>query len=279
MKSGTTSLHYYLGEHPQIQKLPAMKETNFFSGPPDAIPYPAGSKRIERLEEYERLFDPAFEVRGEASPCYTLHPRRRGVPERVKELIPDVKLIYVVRDPVARAISQYHFNASVEGEQRTLTEALSDPDPTSLYTCPGFYARQLERYLSHFPQENTLVIDQTDLLTDRAVTMSEIFRFLAVEHAFVSPQLDKEMNTGTELRTYSSYVKVRRRLMTSVPLLHRLPRGARRALRRSAQRVLSQPLAHQPANDDLLCHLRELYAADAGRLRLLTGKAFSTWSV
>src|SRR5664279_2321988 len=133
MKCGTTSLHHYLSEHPEIQKLPRMKETNFFSGPPEGIPYPPGSRRIAHLEEYERLFDDAYEVRGEASPCYTLYPRRKGAPERIKALIPDAKLIYLVRDPVARAVSQYRFSVSVENEHRSLREALSDlSDPYSL---------------------------------------------------------------------------------------------------------------------------------------------------
>ena len=135
---------------------------------------PRGSRRIAHLEEYERLFDDAYEVRGEASPCYTLYPRRKGAPERIKALIRDAKLGLLVRDPVARAVSQYRFSVSVENEHRSLREALSDlSDPYSLYTCPGFYAAQLERYLPHFPQENILVVDQADLHAERQATLRE----------------------------------------------------------------------------------------------------------
>ncbi len=279
MKCGTTSLHHYLGEHPEIQRLPAMKETNFFSGPPDGIPYPRGSKRIEGLDEYEQLFDDTFRARGEASPCYTLYPRRKGVPERIKELVPGVKLIYIVREPVARAVSQYHFSVSVEDERRPLAEALEDlSDPYSLYTCPGFYARQLDRYLAHFPQERILVVDHADLLASREATLSEIFAFLSVEETFASPRFSQEMNTGREQRTYSSLIVWQRRAQAS-RLIQRLPPYVRRSARLALERLVSRPLEAPSLDDDTRARLQELYAGDVARLRELTGKALPGWSV
>src|ERR1017187_4048332 len=206
MKSGTTSLHHYLGQHPEIQ-MPALKEANFFSGPPEGIPYPAGANRVERLADYEKLFDPIFAVRGEASPCYTLYPRRKGVPERIADLIPTAKLIYIVRDPVARLLSQYRFRMSLENERRPLSDALGAfSDQSSLYTCPGFYAAQRERYLRYFPQDRILVVDHADLLADRIATLGGIFAFLQVDRSFNSPQFSEEINTGRERRTYSKFV-------------------------------------------------------------------------
>jgi hypothetical protein len=276
MKCGTTSLHHYLSEHPQIQRLPRMKETNFFSGPPEGIPYPPGLKRIERLDEYEQLFDDAYKVRGEASPCYTLYPLRKGVPERIKEVVPDVKLIYLVRDPVARAVSQYHFSVSVENESRSLREALSDNDPYSLYTSPGLYARQLELYLQHFPQENVLVVDQTDLRTKRQGILQQVFAFLGVDDSFVSSLFDDEFNAGKERRTYSRFVILHRRTQASA---QRLPRGVRRFLRRSIEHIVSRPLESPVLDEDVRLHLQELYAPDVKRLRELTGMSLSSWSI
>jgi hypothetical protein len=284
MKSGTSSLHHYLGEHPQIQKLPAMKETNFFSGPPEGIPYPPGSKRIERLKDYEGLFDSEFEVRGEASPCYALYPRRKGVPERIKDVVPGAKLIYLVRDPIDRAVSHYRFRVAVEDERRSLCEALTDfSDPCSLYTCAGSYAAQLERYLRHFDDKRILVVDHADLLANRQGTLREIFAFLSVDEAFTSSRFDDEANVSKELLTYSYFVVLHRRVQASPILqqlvLQRLSPGRRRALRRSIQRVWSQPLAPPELDDDTRDRLHELYADQVDRLRALTGKTFPTWSV
>lgn len=276
MKAGTTSLHHYLEEHPQIQ-MASMKETNFFSGPPAGVPYPTGHKRIESLEEYERLFDPAFPVRGEASPSYTVFPRRKGVPEAMKEVIPQAKLIYLVRDPVARAISQYQHHVSFENERRPLADALDPSDPFGRYTGPSFYAAQLDRYLQHFPLEQILVVDQAELLANRRAALRQIFEFLAVEESFYSPLFDTEVNTSEELRAYSPFV-VLVRYARSTPL-QRLPRRLRVFLRQSGRRLASQALEKAVLEEGLRARLQELYAADAARLRSLTGEKFSSWSV
>ncbi|MGA7703817.1 MAG: sulfotransferase [Solirubrobacteraceae bacterium] len=278
MKCGTTSVHHYLQEHPEIQ-MPVIKETNFFSGPADGIPYPPGSKRIEDLKTYEQLFDPTYRVRGEASPCYTLYPRRKGTPERISALMPEAKLIYLVRDPVARALSQYHFSVSVEAERRSVHEALKDlSDPNSLYTCPGFYAVQIEQYLHYFRQDQILVVDQADLLARRRDTLQEMFAFLEVDSSFVSPVFDEEKNTGDEQRTYSKFIVLQRRAQAS-PLVHRLPRRLRRFARQSIEKVVSRPLEKPILDDDLQHHLRAVYSSDVTRLRELTGKRFPTWSL
>jgi Sulfotransferase family len=276
MKAGTTSLHHYLDQHPEIQ-MTSVKETNFFSGPANGIPYPTGARRIAQLAEYEQLFDPAFPMRGESSPSYTVYPQRKEVPNRIKDLIPDAKLIYLVRDPVARVVSQYDHYVSYENERRSLEEAIDLSDPYGRYTAPSFYAAQLERYLEHFPSESILVVDQADLLARRQATLREIFGFLAVDESFYSGEFDKEINTGEELRTYSPFVVLVRYARTTP--LQRLPRGFRIFMRQAVRRVVSRPLDRSGLNDGLRSRLQELYAPDVQRLRELTGKTFSTWSV
>ncbi len=276
-KCATTSLHHYLVQHPQIQ-MPAMKETDFFSGPPNGFPYAKGAKRIKSLSEYEKLFDSAIEARGEASPNYTAYPRRPGTAERIREIVPDAKLIYLVRDPIARTVSHYHHRVSTEGEDRSLREALRDlSDPFSPYTSSSFYALQLEQYLEHFPQEQIMVIDQADLLAARQATLREIFAFLSVDDSFISPKFDEEVNTGRERRTYSNFI-VLVRLAQASPL-QRLPRRFRLAMRHAVEGVVSRPLEPPALDEDLRLKLQELYADDVARLRHLTGKTFTTWSV
>jgi hypothetical protein len=258
--------------------MPARKETDFFSGPPNGIPYAAGSKRVARLDEYEQLFDPSFTARGEASPNYTTHPRRTGTAERLKEVVPDAKLIYLVRDPVARTVSHYHHRLSVEGERRSLRDALSDlSDPYSPYICPSLYAMQLDQYLQHFSQERILVVDQADLYARREAVLREIFAFLSVDESFTSPLFEDEVNTGRERRTYSPFIVLVRRAQRSP--LQRLPRNFRVALRRSVEQVVSRPLQEQPLDETVRSRLQEFYTPEVKRLRELTGKTFSTWTV
>jgi len=277
-KCGTTSLHHYLNQHPEIQ-MPAMKETDFFSGPANGFPYARGAKRIKSLGSYERLFDATAPARGEASPNYTDHPRRPGTAERIRATIPEAKLIYLVRDPIARTLSHFHHRVSVEGERRSLSAALSDlTDRYSPYTCPSFYASQLERYLEHFPQEQILVVDQDDLLNDRASALREIFDFLSVDRSFESPRFADEENTSANRRSYSRFIVLVRRARAT-PVWSMLPTGFRRTLRRSLDRIVTQPLEVPTLDDSLRDRLRALYEDDARRLRALTGKAFPSWTV
>jgi hypothetical protein len=274
-KTGTTSLHYYLDQHPDIQ-MSVEKEPNFFSGPENGIPYPAG--RISRLDEYEALFDSAVGVRGEASVGYTNHPRRAGVPERINELVPEAKFIYLVRDPIARAVSQYHYRVAVEGERRSLRAALSDFDPYSVYVAPSRYATQIDLYLAHFPQERMLVLDQVDLLADRRSTLRQIFAFLSVQESVDSSRFDDELNTQSGQRVHPrGYARLRGAV---APVASRwIPGGARQSLRHAVERVLMPAVEPSTLDDDLRARLRELYADEVERLRTLTGKAFSTWSI
>ncbi len=256
----------------------AMKETNFFSGPPNDVPYPPGAKRIKHLAEYERLFDPGFRVRGETSPNYTAYPLRQGTPARIKQVIPDAKLIYLVRDPVARTLSHFHHRVSVAGERRSLAAAFGNlSDPASPYIWPSFYALQLEQYLQYFEQEQILIVDQADLMSSRQATLRRIFAFLSVDDSHTSQEFDKEINTGEERRTYTKFILLIR--WAQATPLQRLPRALRITLRSWFERMVSRPLDAPTLDYDLRIRLQELYAADVNCLREMTGKEFPTWSI
>lgn len=276
-KAGTTSLHYYLDLHPEIQ-MSAVKETHFFAGPAEGRPYELG--RVKTLEAYEALFDPAIPVRGEASPSYASHPFRTGVPERIKELVPEAKFVYSVRDPVERSVSHYRHRVSVGGERRSLQEVLGEcSDPLQLReTCMSLYASQLERYLRLFPPERILVVDQAELLADREAVLRQIFSFLTVEPTFASSQFDAELLKTSERRKYPvGYNHFVRRVVA--PSLRRVPAPMRRSLRRRVEKRLFPPLPEPSLDKALRARLESLYGGEIERLRALTGKDFATWSV
>ncbi|HEY5052510.1 MAG TPA: sulfotransferase [Solirubrobacterales bacterium] len=274
-KAGTTSLHHYLDQHPQVQ-MSSIKEPRFFAGPENGIPYPPD--RVDNLQEYEQLFDPTIEVRGESSTDYAIHPRRQNVPERIKGLVPKAKFIYLVRDPVARTISHYKMRAALMGERRSLNEALSDlSDLHSPYVFPSLYASQLKEYLRHFPQERVLVIDQADLLQDRRPTLRRAFSFLAVDSEIDSLQFEEELLNSQAWRTYpSGYANFIARVVA--PTVRWIPRDFRRSVRRSVERRLWPPL-DTTLDDKLRARLEELYEPEVAHLRALTGEAFATWSI
>ena len=274
-KAGTTSLHHYLYQHPQIQ-MSAVKEPNFFAPPLNPV---NERRRISSVDKYERLFDPTSEVRGEASTPYTEYPFRQGVPERIQELVPGAKFIYLVRDPIVRTVSHYHHLFASEGERRSLQEMLSDlSDPRSPCICASLYALQLELYLRRFPQERVLVVDQAELLTDRRSTLRKVFCFLEVDEEVDSSQFEEEFLRSSERRTYppgfARFVGLH-----VTPRVRWLPRGMRRSLRHSVERLFFPPLETSGLDDGLRAQLQEFYTGEVERLRALTGETFPTWSV
>ncbi|MDX1394802.1 MAG: sulfotransferase domain-containing protein, partial [Gemmatimonadota bacterium] len=108
MNAGTTSLYHYLRLHPEIH-MSTPKELTFFA---DEWNWPRG------LDWYASHFDPSFAVNGEASPLYTTYPECPEIAERIGRNLPDVKLLYLVRDPIARMISQYVTWTSSSRENR-----------------------------------------------------------------------------------------------------------------------------------------------------------------
>lgn len=275
-KAGTTSLHSYLDRHPEIQ-MSATKEPRFFAGPANGIPYPPD--RVWSREEYELLFDSAFELRGEASTDYAAHPRRQGAPERIKELVPEAKFVYLVRDPIARTISHFQMAVALMGERRSLPEALGDlSELRSPYVASSLYGTQLENYLRHFSQERMLVLDQAKLRSERRSTLARVFAFLGVDDGVEIPGLDDELLSNREWRTYSPrYVDVVDRFVA--PPLRWIPQGIRRSVRRSVERFLWPPLEKPSVDGELRARLEALYSPQADRVRALTGEEFSHWSV
>jgi len=182
-KAGTSSLHEILIQHPNIY-LPVQKETKFFQ---DDKLYRKG------IEFYECEFFSGWSGQkaiGEVDPSYLFF---EYVPARLrKELGGDIKLLFMLRDPVKRALSQYYQALRVGSERESFEKAvmamsLGKPDSTlstirRRYITRGFYATQIKRYLEFFPKENMFfILFETDFLKNREVTVARIMDFLGVE--------------------------------------------------------------------------------------------------
>jgi hypothetical protein len=282
-KSGTTSLHDYLDCHPEV----------YMARPNGA---PAGGERIandalpkemrfwwrddwrERLPWYEAHFEVGEPVRGEATPAYSAHPYHAGVPERIRSLVPDVKLVYLVRDPIDRIVSHW-VQQRVDGDRRPLATRLGAPGfEDDSIVCPSRYAMQIERYLKLFAAERILIIDQHDLRHRRRETLRELFGFLGVDRDYWSPRFEREQNTRED-----KYALTR----TGEPLFHRLDRLGRRATpdlwdraRPAARRALSRRVTERPAIEpELRARLESLLAPEVARLRAISGRDFASWSL
>ena len=189
-RAGTTSLYSYLVRHPAVGA-PTHKELHFFD-----MNYEQGVGWYRRHFPAVAPGNRRGTVTGEASPYYLFHP---AVPSRVRETLPEARLIALVRNPIDRAYSQHQlahrhgrdelpFEEAIAAEQSRLDGELErireEPGYQSVshrhhsYLARGLYAEQLERWLSEFPREQLLVIRSEDFFSDPPAVYSDVLRFL-----------------------------------------------------------------------------------------------------
>jgi hypothetical protein len=192
-KCGTSSLFRYLGESPHVE-LPTAKEVHFFDvqfdrGPDwyrAQFPAPASAGVVRRRST----------ITGEASPYYLFHPLAA---RRVKEVLPEVRLLALLRNPVHRAVSHYYHELGNGFEELPLPVALdrererlegeaeriaADPGYEGFnhrhfsYQARGVYADQLAVWRSLFPDDQLLVINSDQLFEDPYPVMERVYDFL-----------------------------------------------------------------------------------------------------
>lgn len=195
MKAGTTSVHRYLSEHPDLF-LPDIKEPNFFwLGDLPRAEIPATMQRHSILDSdvYEALFTPARPGQqiGEASIGYLTSSRAAN---RIAARAPDARFIAILRDPAERAWSHFVFNRERGDEPlEDFEQALAQEEDRRAaglagsfyaYRWHGFYASQLRAYDALFPRERIQVLLYEDLVEDPRRFLESIFEFLGVDTSF-----------------------------------------------------------------------------------------------
>jgi hypothetical protein len=265
-KCGTSGLHHYLGLHPEIA-MSSSKELNFF----------IAERNWDRGPEwYREQFDPRASVRGESSPNYTAYPHHAGVPERMRSLVSDARLIYLVRDPIDRIAAHWVHNYAKRREKGDIAATVMHPNTT--YVLRSQYFMQLRQFLNHFPADRILVLDQADLRHRRQDTLRTVFSFVGVDPGFQDPGFTRERHrTGRKHRATKAGLRMEK--MGTRVFGGKLPRGfwfAERVL--FLRRPIEVPDAsdvHAALSSEVITVLRE----DADRLREFTGRSFDHWSV
>ncbi len=227
-KAGTTALYAYLRRHPHITG-PSWKEVSFFD------------RHWTRGEAWYRgNFPNVLRARGdlvgEASPSYLFHPL---APRRVAELVPNAKLIALVRNPVDRAYSHYHHEVALGREPLSFEDALAAEDGRTrgeeerlaaepgyfsrawwnhTYKARGRYAEQLERWLEVFPREQLLVLPSEELLGEPERAHARLLQFLGAEphrldsYPRVFEREYEAMGPETRVRLAAEFAEPNRRL-------------------------------------------------------------------
>jgi sulfotransferase family protein len=286
-RAATTSMWMYLRTHPELY-LPPNKEIPFFARP----------ERYERgfdwyLEEYFSLAPPDT-LWGTSTPHYMLgHP---GVPvesvvARMHDLVPEIKLIALLRDPIERAFSEYELTVYRELEARTFTEAMREqlaagalerarvaPVKGTTYIAQGEYGRILELYLRRFPRKQLLLVATSELAERPIRTMRGVFEHLGVDPDHVPHNLGQVYHHGGTGRRVSRKAEQELKHHLEEHVWSRIPDAL---LARDAMwefdfwfrhwNTLSEKSDSLQLEPAVRAALEEHFRADAERLRAATG--------
>lgn len=272
-KAGTTSLYRYLDQHPDVY-MPSVKEPHWFSR---VEPNPQrGVRPVTTDAEYLALFKGRENERavGEASPSYLWDV---NAPERIKNCVPEARIIVSLRAPIDRAFSHYLMDMREGWQTKPFYEALREDYLRStkgwgvshLYVELGLYAAQLTRYLECFGHDRVLVIFFEEFVSDVHSTLTSIATFLRIEpsaipvighgvrhNSFAVPRgrLTRRIFHKHELRALSNY----------------LPKNLKTHLR---DKIFLRQAEKPEIGRDAYEFLQSIYRPEVSRLEKLLGRA------
>ena len=175
MKAGTTSLADALSHHPEI----------FITQQKEVHQVHQGEVSESQLQEYQKHFQSEKTRVGSAPQGYskTHLPLVDQVPLNLKKLFPELKLIYIVREPIARMVSHFqeHFSQDQRGHGKLEFHPEINPELWRHWVMTSSYGFQIDRFLEHFDERQLLVLRLEDFADSAQVQFDKICDFLSVK--------------------------------------------------------------------------------------------------
>jgi len=284
-KAGTTAIHSYLKQHPQVYMSP-VKEPMFFTlegkkldrtRPGHQITLKNG---VNNIDDYQALFQGVSNEKaiGEASTAY-LH--RPWSADRIMRYIPNVKLIAILRDPVERAYSNYLMYVRWGLETLNFPQAVREEEIRISNNYPqgwhyvklGFYYQPLMHFSGQFHQSQIKVYLYEDFVNSPVRFFQDLFRFLDVDESFV-PDMSIKHNVSPFPRNKALHSFIMTQNSFKTMLKPFIPSRLRRHLTNDLKkRNLVKPKLPQKVRKQLV----EVYREDILRLQNLIERDLSKW--
>jgi hypothetical protein len=289
-KAGTTALHAALAPHPDLY-LAKVKEPKFFlsNGPPPTAGGPGDvqtyQEHVWRPADYEALFDPAPPGArlGEATPFYLYD---LDAHDRIRKLVPDARLVLLLRDPVDRAHSNWThlWNAGLEPESDFLTACRAEPRRKAAgwadfwhYVSLGLYGGQVRHLFEIFPRDQVLLLRYRELKDAPAATLDRVCDFLGVRTGVLRAIPRENVNRHVVEDNAANRV-LRGLLRAGGRFGHHFPVPLRLAARGPLLTVLHRKRGNRPVTTPQeRAALLPLFADDIALLQEVTGERYDDW--
>lgn len=277
-KAGTTSVHAYLINHPQVF-FPKIKEPSYFAS---AAPVPGVGYKffVGDLEGYQRLYKDAngYKAIGDGSPGYIFD---RDSARRIHEVCPRARIVILLRDPVARAYSNYFMFQRFGMEKLSFPEAIRrdhtevieknqwGPYFHELYVELGLYYEQVRRYIEVFGPDQVEIFLHEEMAKDTPGVIGAICRHIGVDPGLMSPKdLARVHNPGRAPR-YKWLYNAARAVFSDRLRDKILPGKVREWL---GDNAIFYKRYKQVRDDESTRYLQSIYEPDICRLEDLLGR-------
>jgi hypothetical protein len=279
LKSGTTYLSELLAMHPEVFVSSPREPCHFADQRVlrQVWPYMWEKGYWRSAERYLQLFANAGNARiiADGSTVYTQAPLFARIPERILEMSPDARFIYILRDPVERTISHYWHRVRWWGERRPLLKAiLADQH----YLNTSNYASQLRAYLRHVPRERVHVLTLEELIAEPLTHLRALFAWLGIDASF-EPALEGVFENPTpamveQERGFGVLNQIRR-----APLYARIEPYIPAPLRKLAVKIAVREIRTADAPlGEVEAYLRPVQLRQTAELSELLGRGFPRWT-
>lgn len=274
-KAGTSWVNKMLSAHPGICTAEP-KEVHFFH---DQVHFTAPVHQgnfSKGITWYKRFFQHCTEgqIKGEITPKYLIAP---VVPERIKEMFPEVKLILCLRSPVERATSHYYFTKYyLQTEKRPISQAMREE---AEYINNGLYFMHLQRYLAFFPTSSIHLIWFDDIARQPEKVLADLYRFLGVDIAFRPPGMYDKSNAAkkvksSQIREFLAWGERKLTEMGGSGLVRLLKRMK---INKAIAYFNADDIRYEKVSMEDRAWLIEQFRADILGLQAFTGRDLSAW--
>lgn len=251
MKSGTSTLHSNLQLHPEIG-MSKLKEPHYFD-----------KYYNKPLSYYSDQFSHAKRLNGESTPAYSWNHIFPEIPERIYNTVPNVKLIYLLRDPVDRIISHLHHDLYRGRFKLKEVNKIVLENPN--YVQISRYFTQLSSYLQYFEFENILIMETNSLQKDTNVALNQICEFVGAE------QFDFTKWIKARNESHKKY------LIWYYDTAHQLLPRHMSKLYHLLFYVANEKIARPILNEETLMELKIRLQGDINELKKISGMKFENW--
>jgi hypothetical protein len=269
-KCATTTLFHHLSAHPDVY-MPGQKELNFFAKP---------DRYARGMDWYRSWFDAAAPgaLCGEASPLYLAFG---SAPARIREHLPEARLVALLRNPIDRAYSHYRmavrrglepdpFEACIRSQAARGEPPLDPADPERDYLAFGEYGRCFARYLRHFPRRQIHVEFTEELAAHPERVLRRVGAFIGADPGFAYPEPGRVYHAGGQARLPRRWVRAAKRgLKAMAPLIGR--ERARSAAFWLETEASVRPDSERSASDAARSMLADHYRKDVASLEQQLG--------